>query len=122
MLLRTFIGGSRDPGATAQPDTELVTRSLAAIKPVLGIHGDPLLTRVYRFDRASAQHEVGHLERLTIIDRLLSAHAGLFLTGSGLRGVGIPDCVADARATGVKVAEWIKNTTTEVTEDTRRSR
>src|SRR3989442_1266794 len=129
VLLRTFIGGSRDPGAIAQPDTELVTRSLAAIKPVLGIHGDPLLTRVYRFDRASAQHEVGHLERLTIIDRLLSTRPGLFLTGSGLRGVGIPDCIDDARATAIKVADWIKSTTvksatvksatTEVTEDKR---
>ncbi len=28
------------------------------------VHGDPLFTRVYRFDRASAQHEVGHLERM----------------------------------------------------------
>ena len=28
------------------------------------------------------------------------------MTGSGLRGVGISDCVADARATARKVSEW----------------
>ena len=33
------------------------------------------------------------------IDRDLAAHPGLFVTGSGFRGLGIPDCVADARAT-----------------------
>jgi protoporphyrinogen/coproporphyrinogen III oxidase len=131
-LLRTFVGGSRDPEALAQSDGDLVARSIAAIGPVLGIGGDPLWTRVYRFDRASAQHEVGHLERLKIIDRLLTAHPGLFLTGSGLRGVGIPDCVADARATAVKVDEWLKSTpvkgttvksaTTEGTEQEQRSR
>jgi oxygen-dependent protoporphyrinogen oxidase len=110
VLLRTFIGGTRDPGALAQSDADLVARSLAAIRRVLGISGDPLLTRVYRFDRASAQHEVGHLDRMKAIDRALSAHPGLFLTGSGLRGVGIPDCIADARATAVKVAQWIKST------------
>ncbi len=60
---------------------------------------------------------------------MLAAHPGLFLTGSGFRGVGIPDCVADARATAVKVADWlktrrtpVKSSTTEVTEDKRRSR
>ena len=31
--------------------------------------GEPLLTRVYRFERASAQHEVGHLARMAAIDR-----------------------------------------------------
>ena len=65
VLLRTFLGGSRDPEALEQPDSELVARSLSAIRPVLGIRGEPLLARVYRFDRASAQHEVGHLDRLT---------------------------------------------------------
>ena len=107
VLLRTFIGGARDPEALAQSDAELVARSLAAIRPVLGIAGDPLFTRVYRFDRASAQHEVGHLERMIAIDRRLGAHPGLFLTGSGFRGVGIPDCIADARKTAVRVADWL---------------
>jgi oxygen-dependent protoporphyrinogen oxidase len=128
VLLRTFIGGARDPGAPARSDADLVARSLAAIRPVLGIDGEPSLTRVYRFDRASAQHEVGHLDRVAAIDRLLSAHRpGLFLTGSGLRGVGIPDCIADARATAVKVVDWLKSdagngTTIAVTANERSSR
>jgi oxygen-dependent protoporphyrinogen oxidase len=127
VLLRTFIGGARDPAALAQSDAELVARSLAALRPVLGIRGDPLFARVYRFDRASAQHEVGHLGRMAAIDRRLGAHPGLFLTGSGFRGVGIPDCVADARATAVKVVEWLKSSTVksataELTEKEQRSR
>ena len=112
VLLRTFLGGvARSRGARAAGLPSSSARSLAAIRPVLGIRGDPLFARVYRFDRASAQHEVGHLDRLAAIDRLLAAHPGLFLTGSGFRGVGIPDCVADARATAVKVADWLKTAT-----------
>jgi oxygen-dependent protoporphyrinogen oxidase len=110
VLLRTFVGGARDGEALALSDGELVARSLAAIRPVLGIAGDPIFTRVYRFDRASAQHEVGHLDRVAAIDRRLGAHAGLFLTGSGFRGVGIPDCIADARKTAVSVADWLGHT------------
>jgi oxygen-dependent protoporphyrinogen oxidase len=62
------------------------------------------MTRVYRFERKSAQHNVGHVERMTAIDARLDAIPGLFVTGSGFRGVGIPDCVADARATARKVS------------------
>ena len=114
VLLRAFVGGARDPEALAQSDAELTARSLAAIRPVLGIAGDPQLTRVYRFDRGSAQHEVGHLDRVAAIDRRLSAHPGLFLTGSGLRGVGIPDCVADARATAIKVVDFLRSSNSRI--------
>jgi oxygen-dependent protoporphyrinogen oxidase len=110
VLLRTFIGGARDPDALGLSDAELVARSLAAMRPVLGIGADPLFSRVYRFDRASAQHEVGHLDRIAAIDRRLVSQPGLFLTGSGFRGVGIPDCIADARATAAQAVDWLKST------------
>ena len=106
-LLRTFIGGARDPGAVEKSDEELVRLALAALTPILGIRGAPLFTRVYRWRRANAQHEVGHLDRMAAIDRALARQPGLFVTGSGFRGVGIPDCVADARATARRVAESI---------------
>ena len=110
VLMRAFIGGARDPEALEHSDDELVSIALSALRPLLGITGDPLLTRVYRFERASAQHEVGHLARVEAIDRALTHTPGLFMTGSGLRGVGIPDCVADARATARKVSEWLDRT------------
>jgi oxygen-dependent protoporphyrinogen oxidase len=110
VLLRAFAGGARDPRALERSDAELVGVSLAALTPLLGITGDPLLTRVYRWERASAQHDVGHAARLEAIERTLTRRPGLFLTGSGFRGVGIPDCVADGRATGKQVAEWLANT------------
>jgi oxygen-dependent protoporphyrinogen oxidase len=108
VLLRTFVGGARDPHALEQTDEELVERSVAALKPLIGIVGEPLFARVYRFERGNAQHEVGHLARVAAIDRALAKHPGLYLTGSGLRGVGIPDCVADGRATARQVATWLE--------------
>jgi len=62
---------------------------------------------VYRWDRGNPQHDVGHLDRMAAIDRALARHPGLFLTGSGFRGVGIPDCVADGRKTGASAAAWL---------------
>jgi oxygen-dependent protoporphyrinogen oxidase len=112
VLLRAFVGGARDPRALEHSDQELVTRSLGALRPLLGITGAPSLARVYRWERASAQHEVGHLARLEAIDRALAARPGVFITGSGFRGVGIPDCVADGRATAGRVVEWLTSTST----------
>ena len=107
VLLRTFVGGARDPRALERSDAELVQQSLNALGPLLGIAGEPLFTRVYRWERASAQHEVGHLDRMAAIDRLVARRPGLYVTGSGFRGVGIPDCIADGRATARHVSQWL---------------
>ena len=108
VLLRTFIGGARDPQALERSDDELVALSIKAIGPLLGLRGEPLFARIYRWERANAQHDVGHLARVASIDRALARHPGLYVTGSGFRGVGIPDCVADARQTAEAVAGWLK--------------
>jgi oxygen-dependent protoporphyrinogen oxidase len=105
VLLRAFVGGARDPRGLERTDRELVDVAMGALAPLLRITARPELARVYRWERASAQHEVGHLARLASIDRLLADHPGVFVTGSGYRGVGIPDCVADGRATARQAAE-----------------
>jgi protoporphyrinogen/coproporphyrinogen III oxidase len=107
VLMRAFVGGARDPEALQKSDAELIALAGSALRPLLGITGEPLLTRVYRFERANAQHEVGHLDRMAAIERALAARPGVYVTGSGFRGVGIPDCVADARATARKVSECL---------------
>lgn len=111
VLMRTFVGGARDPHALNGTDAELVDWSLRALTPLLGISQPPLFSRVYRWDRANAQHEVGHLARVAAIERSLESHPGIFLTGSAYRGVGIPDCVADGRATARQVATWLATST-----------
>jgi oxygen-dependent protoporphyrinogen oxidase len=106
-LLRAFVGGARDPRGLERTDGELAEVALKALRPLLGISGSPLFTRVYRWERASAQHDVGHLARMARIEALIANHPGLYLTGSGFRGVGIPDCVADGRATAGTAAAFV---------------
>ena len=43
------------------------------------------------------------------IDGRLDAIPGLFVTGSGFRGTGIPDCIADARAVAAAAASLISD-------------
>jgi oxygen-dependent protoporphyrinogen oxidase len=107
VLLRAFVGGARDPEALDRSDADLVLRARTALDSLLGISGEALLTRVYRWDRSNAQHEVGHLAGMAAIERRIGSHPGLFVTGSGFRGVGIPDCIADGRATARQAADWL---------------
>jgi oxygen-dependent protoporphyrinogen oxidase len=109
VLMRVFAGGTRDPGAVDRSDEDLLKLALRAIAPLLGISGAPMFHRIYRWVNASAQHNVGHLSLVEGIERMLARHPGLFITGSGFRGVGIPDCVADGRRTAREAAAWVRS-------------
>jgi oxygen-dependent protoporphyrinogen oxidase len=110
VLLRAFLGGARDPQAVERSDAELVSSAERDLGAILHIHARPSLARVYRWHRASPQQEVGHAKRMAEIDRRLARWPRLFITGTGLRGVGIPDCIADGRATARAVAQELRRT------------
>jgi oxygen-dependent protoporphyrinogen oxidase len=107
-LLRAFLGGARDPEVLAKSDRELEEIALRELSGVLGIRGAPEFSRVYRWNRASPQLEVGHLELMARIDAHLADHPGLFVSAAGFRGVGIPDCIGDARTQAAKAAEYVR--------------
>jgi len=106
-LIRGFLGGAADPHVLERSDEALRSAVLDEMTALLDIRGEPVVSRVYRWPRASAQHEVGHHARLAAFEARLTAHPGLFATGSGFRGSGIPDCVADARKVAGEVAAFL---------------
>ena len=97
VLLRAYLGGARDPGAIDLSSDALVARAQRDVARLLGVTGDPVLARVYRWPHANAQQEVGHLVLMEQIEDRLAAHEGLFISAAGFRGSGIADCVADGR-------------------------
>jgi protoporphyrinogen/coproporphyrinogen III oxidase len=104
VLLRAFIGGATDPSALHRNDDELARLAFQELAALLQITGDPSLIRVFRWIRATPQYTVGHAARVGVIDERLARFPGMFVTGSGYRGTGIPDCIADARATAAQAA------------------
>ena len=68
------------------------------MRAILNIEAEPLFTRVFRWKRAMAQYEVGHLERLDKIEGLRRQLPGLALAGNAYRGIGIPACIATGAA------------------------
>ncbi|HEX5414126.1 MAG TPA: protoporphyrinogen oxidase [Chloroflexota bacterium] len=108
VLLRAFVGGAHDPDVVALPDEALASIARHDVARVLGVGGEPILTRVYRWRDAGAQHLVGHLDRVRRIEQRLANIGGIFVAGSGFRSVGIPDCVADARRAGEESAKYAR--------------
>jgi oxygen-dependent protoporphyrinogen oxidase len=107
VLLRGFLGGGRDPQRLDDSDEELVSTVRTELSDLLGITGEPLITRLFRWTRKSPQYEVGHLQRVAAIDDHLASLPGVFLTGSAFRAIGIPDSIADARATAQRAATYV---------------
>ena len=68
----------------------------AELRDIMGITAEPVLTQLYRWPDGHPQYDVGHLDRLAEIDGLCARYAGLYLTGSSYRGVGLPDCIYNA--------------------------
>ena len=106
VLLRAFVGGMRDPGVLDLPDPELVALARRELGPLLGLSGSPVLERVYRWPRGTPQMEVGHLARMARLDAILAGLPGVFLTGAGLRGTGLPDTIADAQRAAAAAAAF----------------
>jgi protoporphyrinogen/coproporphyrinogen III oxidase len=108
VLVRAFIGGAHDPQVVDLNDPALVEIARRDLRQVLGIAADPVLTRVYRWRNAGAQHIVGHLARMAAIERRLAGHPGLFVAGSGFRSIGIPDCVAHGRMAAEGAVAYVR--------------
>jgi protoporphyrinogen/coproporphyrinogen III oxidase len=112
VLLRAFLGGGRDPHRLERHDDEALVRTAEEeLVELLGITGSPLFTRLSRWPRQSPQFVVGHQARVATIEQRLKSLPGLFLAGSGFRAIGIPDCIADGRATASAIAGFLKRST-----------
>ncbi|MEM6328140.1 MAG: protoporphyrinogen oxidase, partial [Bacteroidota bacterium] len=76
----------------------------------VGLTADPVWTAVQRWTRAQPRYTLGHPDRLAALDRALAHHPGLALTGASLRGVGLPDVIAEAERTADQLLTLIPTT------------
>ncbi|HYX69729.1 MAG TPA: protoporphyrinogen oxidase, partial [Terriglobales bacterium] len=97
-LLRVFLGGANvDDGEGASvlqlKDEEILRTAAEELRAILGLGAEAAFARVYRWPRAMAQYDVGHLERVAEIERLRGRLPALALAGNAYGGIGVPDCI-----------------------------
>lgn len=97
VLLRTILGGARQPEVIAFSDEELLRLVRRELHAVLGGDSDPDLVRVFRHPEGIPQYTLGHPQRLKVLEETTSQFRGLYLTGNAYRGVAVNACIAEAK-------------------------
>ena len=70
----------------------------------LAQRGGPQLVRVLRHPQAIPQYELGHADRVCVIEERVRRLPGLHLTGNPYRGVSLSDVAGDALRVAARVA------------------
>jgi len=107
LLVRAMYGGGIDPGAAELPAAELLALARTEMARLYGLQAAPRFEEVVQWPHAIPQYELGHPERVRRIEHAVAELPGIFLTGSGLRGVAFPAAAADGVSTGEAAARWL---------------
>ncbi len=92
-LLRVFVGRAGQEAEIRWDEDHLLEIARQELQQTLGIAAEPLVSRVFIWDRAMPQYNLGHLEKRSQIDAGVERHPSLALAGNGYGGIGIPDCI-----------------------------
>jgi protoporphyrinogen/coproporphyrinogen III oxidase len=104
-LVRVFLGGERWEGLAHETDEGLVQLARHELRELARIEARPERALVDRYTRAMPRYAPGHLARVADVRRRLDAIPGLFVAGTILDGVGVPDAIrtGEAAASGAHV-------------------
>ena len=103
-----YTGGARNPELENLPNAELVNAVKTELYGLLGIKGEPAVTRTRRWARGLPQYTLGYTYRRRILESVHERLPQLFLTGNYLAGVSIGNCMATAGTTSKKVHDLLK--------------
>jgi protoporphyrinogen/coproporphyrinogen III oxidase len=102
-LVRGYVGGIGREAVLADDDDGLVRLVRSELAALAGMAGRPVHAEVHRYPEGMPQYNLGHGGRVERIRIELAAWPGVAVTGAAYGGVGIPDCIADARAAAAGV-------------------
>ena len=120
VIVRASAGRAGDERAISMPDEEIASEALGELERMLGhvgrfdafeglagigALGQPRDVVVTRYHDAFPQYLIGHLERVTAMEKAAAALPALGLAGASYRGIGVPACIANGRRAARLVAD-----------------
>jgi oxygen-dependent protoporphyrinogen oxidase len=90
---RSMVGGDGDHQSAKLSEAELVSLVKSDLNSILGIAGDPTMTKIYRWEKGIPQYHIGHTEILSRIEIELRQLGNIYLAGNAYYGIGLNDCV-----------------------------
>jgi oxygen-dependent protoporphyrinogen oxidase len=107
-IVRCSVGRLGEETLLQRADEDLAMLAAAELAAATGVRGAAVVRRVTRWGGALPQYTVGHLDRVARIRAAVAAQPGLAVCGAAYDGVGIPACVATARAAASQVMEFLR--------------
>ena len=104
VLIRVFVGGAMQPELLQLPDEEIVELAREELADLIGLRGEPVVSRVVRWNQAMPQYHVGHVDRVRRIEHAIDQLDGISLMSNALHGVGIAPVIGQADRVASKIA------------------
>jgi protoporphyrinogen/coproporphyrinogen III oxidase len=105
--ISAYVGGSCNHDAACLNSNDLSHLVHRELSDLLGISGEPVLSRCRQWARSLPQYEIGHSEKVSTIEALHRRLPGLYVTGNYLAGVSVASCIEQARATADKINRFL---------------
>ncbi|MFL6240112.1 MAG: protoporphyrinogen oxidase [Actinomycetes bacterium] len=103
-LMRASVGRYGEAYEIQRDDSDLVAVVHADLRAMLGVRGEPVLSRVSRWGGALPQYAPGHLDLVRRVREALPA--GIVVCGAAYDGVGVPACIRSGFTAAAALREW----------------
>ncbi|MCM3703912.1 protoporphyrinogen oxidase [Paenibacillus macerans] len=105
MLLRCYVGRSGDEDKVFLSDEEITELVLGDLHKLMGVTARPLFAEITRLPKSMPQYPVGHLQNIAAFrKRLETSLPNVYATGAAFEGVGLPDCIKQAKELAERMA------------------
>ncbi|MEU5879435.1 protoporphyrinogen oxidase [Spirillospora sp. NPDC047279] len=108
IAVRCSIGRFGEEHTLQRADDDLKAAAMTELAATCGVSELPLDTRVTRWGGGLPQYTVGHADRVARIRAAVAGQPGLAVAGAAYDGLGVPACVATARAAAARVLEHLE--------------
>ncbi len=104
-LVRVFLTGST-PMPWPEMDDETLARTVwQEFIELVGVPAVPHRVWVQRWTDGLPQYTVGHLTWVEAVEGAVARYPGLHVAGAGYRGIGLSDCIRQARQVASRIME-----------------
>jgi oxygen-dependent protoporphyrinogen oxidase len=107
IAVRCSIGRYREERSLQRGDDDLKAAAMTELAATCGVSELPVESRVTRWGGGLPQYNVGHADRVARVRAAVLQQPGLAVAGAAYDGLGIPACIASARAAAARVQEFL---------------
>ncbi|WP_067487752.1 protoporphyrinogen oxidase [Actinomadura hibisca] len=109
IAVRCSIGRFGEEYTLQRSDEDLKAAAMTELATTAHVAELPLDSRITRWGGGLPQYNVGHADRVARVRAAVAGQPGLAVAGAAYDGLGIPACIASARAAAARILEFLES-------------